>query len=68
MPSTPQPVRSVPAWRRQTGATAVEYAIMLAAIAALVVGIVIVLGQQTNELFECTEQSISTGTSACSTS
>ena len=34
------------------GATAVEYAIMLAFIAAIVVGAVAFLGQQTNSQFE----------------
>jgi Flp pilus assembly pilin Flp len=36
----------------ETGATSVEYAVMLVGIAALVVGIVFVLGLQTDGLFD----------------
>ena len=39
----------------ETGATAVEYAIMLALIAMVVVGAVTLLGQETNSAFQRVE-------------
>jgi pilus assembly protein Flp/PilA len=38
-------------WYREEGATAVEYGIMVAAIAAVIIAIVIVLGGQINTAF-----------------
>ena len=38
-------------WYREEGATAVEYGIMVAAIAAVIIGIVIVLGGQVDDAF-----------------
>jgi len=46
------------------GATAVEYALMVAAIAALIVGIVFGLGKVVLNTFTKTCSSISSGTSA----
>ena len=42
--------------REESGATAVEYAIMAAAIAAVVAAIVIVVGLQTETLFDSVVQ------------
>jgi len=39
-------------WRGERGATAVEYALMLALIAIVIVAAVTVLGQETSEPFE----------------
>ncbi len=49
----------------QEGVSAVEYTFMAALIAAVIVAIVLVLGQQTNSMFECTSESIQDKTSAC---
>jgi pilus assembly protein Flp/PilA len=38
-------------WYREEGATAVEYGIMVAAIAAVIIAIVIVLGGQVDDAF-----------------
>ena len=35
-------------WSAESGATAVEYALMAAMIAAAIIGVVLVLGQQVN--------------------
>lgn len=42
---------TVSSWKVEAGATAVEYAIMIAAIAAIIVGAVTLLGNNTSELF-----------------
>ncbi len=52
---------------REQAVSAVEYTFMAALIAAVIVAIVLVLGQQTNGMFECTSQSIQDQTSACPT-
>jgi pilus assembly protein Flp/PilA len=39
-------------FRDEEGATAVEYGIMVAAIAALIITVVMVVGQQTNRAFD----------------
>jgi pilus assembly protein Flp/PilA len=39
-------------FKEEEGATAVEYGIMVAAIAAVIIGIVIVVGSETNEAFD----------------
>lgn len=41
------------AWLSQLGATAVEYAIMIALIAAVIIAAVIVVGDETNAAFDC---------------
>lgn len=45
----------------ESGATAVEYGIMVALIAAVVVAVVFVLGQQTKSLFQKTSDSLNAG-------
>jgi pilus assembly protein Flp/PilA len=47
------------------GATAVEYAIMVALIAAVVILAVIFLGRTTSSTFSCTAQVVSTSGQAC---
>lgn len=44
----------------QSGATAVEYGLMVALIAAVIILAVVFLGQETSETFSCTGTSIST--------
>lgn len=39
-------------YRDESGATAVEYAIMVALIAAVIIAVVILLGQRVNDVFE----------------
>ena len=38
-------------WAEEEGATAVEYGIMVAAIAAVIIGVVILVGEKTNSAF-----------------
>lgn len=45
-------------WYREEGATAVEYGIMVAAIAAVIIGIVIVLGSQVEQAFTDTSSEL----------
>jgi pilus assembly protein Flp/PilA len=47
-------------WYREEGATAVEYGIMVAAIAAVIITIVITLGGQVNDAFTDTSTSLNT--------
>ena len=47
------------------GATAVEYGIMVALIAAVIIIAVIFLGRQTSRTFSCTASTISTSVSQC---
>lgn len=50
----------------QSGATAVEYGLMVALIAAVIILAVVFLGQETSQTFSCTGKSIdSKGTSNC---
>lgn len=51
--------------RGERGATAVEYAIMVSAIAVAVILAVVFLGQRTNDNFTCTGDSIVAKTSVC---
>jgi len=46
--------------RDEEGATAVEYGIMVAAIAAVIIGIVIAVGQRTDQAFEAVETPMGT--------
>ena len=39
-------------FKDEEGATAVEYGIMVAAIAAVIIGVVILVGQETNDAFD----------------
>lgn len=56
---------NLPVWHDEEGATAVEYAMMVAGIAAAVILIVFLVGTNTFGLFDCTRVSIETETSSC---
>jgi len=49
----------------ERGATAVEYGIMVALIAAVIIIAVLFLGRQTSRTFSCTAGSIQDTTNAC---
>ena len=51
--------------RSERGATAVEYGIMVALIAAVIIIAVLFLGRQTSKTFSCTAGSIQDTTNAC---
>lgn len=51
--------------KSERGATAVEYGIMVAMIAAVVIVAVIFLGQETSTTFSCTANSLSTSSTVC---
>ena len=52
--------------KSERGATAVEYGIMVALIAAVIILAVVFLGQRTSHTFSCTATSVSTkGTTNC---
>ena len=51
--------------RNEDGASAVEYGLLVAAIAAVIVGIVFALGTVIKGKFQCTNDSIVGGTSSC---
>jgi pilus assembly protein Flp/PilA len=51
--------------RNDRGASAVEYAIMVAMIAAVIILAVVFLGQKTSDTFSCTASSLQTKTEAC---
>jgi pilus assembly protein Flp/PilA len=51
--------------KNERGATAVEYGLMLALIAAVIIIAVVFLGQKTSSTFSCTGQSINDKNSAC---
>jgi pilus assembly protein Flp/PilA len=51
--------------KSERGATAVEYGIMVALIAAVIIIAVIFLGRQTSRTFSCTADTISTSESKC---
>ena len=51
--------------RSERGATAVEYGIMVALIAAVIIVAVIFLGRQTSRTFSCTADSIQTSANQC---
>lgn len=48
----------------EDGATAVEYAIMVALIAAVIIVAVVVLGQTSSSTFDCVSDAIPSGTGA----
>jgi pilus assembly protein Flp/PilA len=67
-----QMVRSLASWvvarcgiSNERGATAVEYGIMVALIAAVIIIAVLFLGRQTSRTFSCTAGSIQDTTNAC---
>lgn len=47
-------------FRDEEGATAVEYGIMVAAIAAVIIGVVISIGSKTNSAFQKIDTGLST--------
>lgn len=49
----------------EEGATAVEYAIMVALIAAVIIVAVVVLGQNASQTFDCTAQSVEQQNDLC---
>ena len=49
----------------EAGATAVEYGLMVALIAAVIIAAVVFLGQETSSAFQCTASSVDTRTNAC---
>ena len=51
--------------KSERGATAVEYGIMVALIAAVIIVAVVFLGQQTSKTFSCTAHTIETSNNAC---
>ncbi len=51
--------------RRDEGASAVEYGLLVAAIAALIVGVVFLLGSRVKSTFSTTESCISTADTTC---
>ena len=51
--------------KSERGATAVEYGIMVALIAAVIIIAVIFLGRQTSRTFSCTADSVSTSANSC---
>ena len=65
-------VRYTSAWvvnrlniRSDKGATAVEYGLMVALIAAVIIAAVVFLGQQTRTTFQCTGDSIAAKSATC---
>lgn len=51
--------------KSERGATAVEYGVMVALIAAVIIAAVVFLGQKTSSTFQCTADSIDTTVAAC---
>ena len=51
--------------KSERGATAVEYGIMVALIAAVIIAAVVFLGNKTSSTFSCTASSIDTTSAAC---
>lgn len=65
-------VRTMSTWcvsrlriRSERGATAVEYGLMVALIAAVIIAAVVFLGQATRDSFDCTGSSLSSKSAAC---
>jgi pilus assembly protein Flp/PilA len=51
--------------RTQRGATAVEYGLMVALIAAVIILAVFFLGKETSKIFSCTAEEIAAKTKPC---
>jgi pilus assembly protein Flp/PilA len=47
-------------FKDEEGATAVEYGIMVAAIAAVIIGVVILVGEETNRAFDSVQTEMQT--------
>lgn len=54
--------------RQEEGATAVEYGVMVALIAAVIIAIVVILGQQTCEGFDVVSDNMNTAVTTQNTS
>jgi pilus assembly protein Flp/PilA len=50
--------------KSERGATAVEYGVMVALIAAVIIVAVVFLGQKTSSTFSCTASNVGAGTGA----
>jgi pilus assembly protein Flp/PilA len=50
--------------KSERGATAVEYGVMVALIAAVIIVAVVFLGQKTSSTFSCTASNVGAGTNA----
>jgi pilus assembly protein Flp/PilA len=51
--------------KSERGATAVEYGVMVALIAAVIIAAVVFLGNKTSSTFQCTGTSIEAKTGSC---
>ena len=51
--------------RHDEGASAVEYGLLVAAIAAIIVAVVFLLGQRVSTVFDSTNTCISSSSTAC---
>jgi len=51
--------------KSERGATAVEYGVMVALIAAVIIAAVVFLGQKTSSTFSCTGSSIQSKSGGC---
>jgi pilus assembly protein Flp/PilA len=51
--------------KSERGATAVEYGVMVALIAAVIIAAVVFLGNQTSSTFSCTADSIANTSASC---
>lgn len=51
--------------KSERGATAVEYGLMVALIAAVIIAAVVFLGQQTRSTFDCTATSVQAKAASC---
>lgn len=51
--------------RSETGATAVEYGIMVALIAAVIISAVVAVGLATEDAFQCTADRMADSKAAC---
>jgi pilus assembly protein Flp/PilA len=65
-------IRFLSAWltarlnmRSERGATAVEYGVMVALIAAVIIAAVVFLGNKTSSTFQCTATSIENKAGSC---
>jgi pilus assembly protein Flp/PilA len=65
-------VRLLPTWvtsrlniRSERGATAVEYGLMVALIAAVIIGAVVALGNNAKTSFQCTADSVAAKANKC---
>ena len=51
--------------KSERGATAVEYGLMVALIAAVIIAAVVFLGQETRDTFDCTATSVQARSASC---